>query len=27
VLRLISPTPSADDRGVGWHFCGIGVKD
>jgi SAM-dependent methyltransferase len=27
VLRLIAPTPPADDRGVGWHFCGIGVKD
>jgi SAM-dependent methyltransferase len=26
VLKLISPEPSAD-RGVGWHLCGIGIKD
>jgi SAM-dependent methyltransferase len=27
VLKLISPEPPTDDRGVGWHLCGIGVKD
>ncbi|HTS97314.1 MAG TPA: SAM-dependent methyltransferase [Streptosporangiaceae bacterium] len=27
VLRLISPEPPAGDRGVGWHLCGVGVKD
>ncbi len=26
VLRLASPEP-ADDRGMGWHLCGVGVKD
>ena len=27
VLRLISPEPSAGDRGIGWHLCGVGIKD
>jgi len=27
VLKLISPGPSADDRGIGWHLCGVGIKD
>ena len=27
VLKLISPEPSADDRGTGWHLCGVAVKD
>ena len=27
VLKLISPEPPADDRGVGWHLCGVGIKD
>jgi hypothetical protein len=27
VLKLISHEPPADDRGVGWHLCGVGVKD
>jgi S-adenosyl methyltransferase len=26
VLRLTSSEP-ADDLGVGWHLCGVGVKD
>lgn len=25
VLRLASPEP-ADDRGIGWHLCGVGIK-
>ncbi len=24
---LTSPAPPADDRGVGWHLCGVGIKD
>lgn len=24
---LTSPEPPADDRGVGWHLCGVGSKD
>jgi hypothetical protein len=27
VLRLIVPEPVEPDRGVGWHVCGIGVKE
>jgi SAM-dependent methyltransferase len=27
VLKLVSPKPSAGDRGVEWHLCGVGVKD
>ena len=27
VLRLIVPEPTEPDHGVGWHLCGIGVKD
>jgi SAM-dependent methyltransferase len=27
VLKLISPEPSTDDRGIGWHFCGVGVRN
>jgi SAM-dependent methyltransferase len=27
VLKLIPPDPPADDRGIGWHLCGVGVKD
>jgi SAM-dependent methyltransferase len=26
VLKLISPEPPADDRGIGWHLCGVGIK-
>ena len=21
------PEPPTDDRGVGWHLCGVGIKD
>jgi hypothetical protein len=24
---LVSPGPPTDDRGVGWHLCGVGIKD
>jgi S-adenosyl methyltransferase len=27
VLKLVSPEPPSDDRGVGWHLCGVGIKD
>ena len=27
VLKLISPEPPVDGRGIGWHLCGVGVKD
>jgi hypothetical protein len=27
VLKLISPGPPAYDRGIGWHLCGVGIKD
>ena len=27
VLERTSPEPPADDRGVGWHLCGVGIKD
>ena len=27
VLKLVSPEPPADDRGIAWHLCGVGVKD
>jgi SAM-dependent methyltransferase len=27
VLKPASPEPEADDRGVAWHLCGIGIKD
>jgi S-adenosyl methyltransferase len=27
VLRLPVPEPAEPDRGVAWHYCGIGVKD
>ena len=26
VLKLMPPEPPADDRGVGWHLCGVGIK-
>ena len=26
VLKLVSPGPPSDDRGVGWHLCGVGIK-
>jgi SAM-dependent methyltransferase len=27
VLKLVSPEPPSDDRGVGWHLCGVGIRD
>jgi S-adenosyl methyltransferase len=27
VLKLISAGPPADDRGIAWHLCGVGIKD
>jgi SAM-dependent methyltransferase len=27
VLKLVSAEPPADDRGIAWHLCGVGVKD
>ena len=27
VLKLIPPEPRAADRGIGWHLCGVGIKD
>jgi SAM-dependent methyltransferase len=27
VLRLTSADPAPDDLGVGWHLCGVGLKD
>ena len=27
VLRLVSAEPPADDRGIAWHLCGVGIKD
>ena len=27
VLKPISREPPTDDRGIGWHFCGVGIKD
>jgi hypothetical protein len=27
VLKLIPPEPPADDRGIGWHLCGVGIKN
>ena len=27
VLRLIPPAPPVGDRGIGWHLCGVGLKD
>jgi S-adenosyl methyltransferase len=27
VLKPASPRPLAGDRGIGWHLCGVGVKD
>jgi hypothetical protein len=27
VLKPISREPPSDDRGIGWHFCGVGIKD
>jgi len=27
VLKPASPLPLADDRGMGWHWCGVGIKD
>jgi S-adenosyl methyltransferase len=26
VLKPASPLPLADDRGMGWHWCGVGIK-
>ena len=27
VIRMVSPKPSGDDRGVEWHLCGVGIKE
>jgi len=27
VLRPASPRPPAGDLGMGWHWCGVGIKD
>jgi hypothetical protein len=27
VLKLIPDQPPGDDRGAGWHLCGVGIKD
>src|SRR5215469_453305 len=27
VLKSASPLPLADDRGMGWHLCGVAIKD
>ena len=27
VLQQASPRPPAGDRGMGWHLCGVGIKD
>lgn len=27
VLKPLSLQPSADDLGMGWHLCGVGIKD
>jgi len=27
VLKPISPAAPAGDRGIGWHLCGVGIKD
>jgi len=27
VLKLVPPGPPADNRGVAWHLCGVGMKD
>ena len=27
VLRLVSAEPPADNRGIAWHLCGVGIKD
>jgi SAM-dependent methyltransferase len=27
VLKLVPAEPPADDRGIAWHLCGIGIKD
>ena len=27
VLKPISPEAPAGDRGIGWHLCGVGIKD
>jgi hypothetical protein len=27
VLKPAAPRPLADDRGMGWHWCGVGIKD
>lgn len=27
VLKPLSLEPSADDLGMGWHLCGVGIKD
>jgi len=27
VLKPASPPPPANDRGMGWHWCGVGIKD
>jgi len=27
VIKLISPEPRGDDRGMEWHLCGVGIKD
>jgi hypothetical protein len=26
VLRLTSAEPAAEERGVEWHLCGVGIK-
>jgi hypothetical protein len=27
VLQPLVPELAEDDRGIAWHYCGIGVKD
>jgi len=27
VLKPASPQPPANDLGMGWHWCGVGIKD
>jgi len=27
VLRLVSAEPPADNRGIAWHLCGVGIKN
>jgi len=27
VLRLVPAEPPADNRGIAWHLCGVGIKN